>query len=73
MGQGRKSGKIREERLEKKAKKLVPKQFYKWIKIFRKKASERMPMRKMWDHAIDLKKEFVPRKEKEEVREFVQE
>ena len=42
-------------RSEKKAKKLVPKQFHKWIKVFRKKASERMLIRKTWDHAIDLK------------------
>ena len=67
-------------RLEKEAKKLVPKQFYKCIKIFRKKASERMPTRKMWDHKIDLKEEFMLRKgkiyllfrkENEEEREFV--
>ena len=69
-------------RSEEEAKKLVPKQFHKWIKVFRKKASERMPTRKIWDHAIDLKKGFVPRKgrmyllsrkEKEEVREFIKE
>ena len=39
-------------------------------------------MRKMWDYAIELKEEFVPRKgkiyplfreEREEVREFIQE
>ena len=43
---------------------------------------ERMPTRKLWDHAIDVKEGFVPRKgrvyplsreEKEEVREFVKE
>ena len=67
---------------EEEAKKLVPKQFHRWIKIFGKKASERTLMRKMWNHTIDLKEEFVPRKEKvyslsrekrEEVRKFVQE
>jgi len=40
-----------------------------------------MPMRKVWDHAIDLKNTFVPRKEriyplskdeKEEVQNFVE-
>ena len=50
--------------------------------MFRKKQSERMPTRKVWDHMIDVKEEFVPRKEKmyplskeerEEVREFVKE
>jgi len=42
------------------AKKLVPEKFHKWIKVFGKKQSERMLMRKMWDHAIDVKKGFVP-------------
>jgi len=64
------------------AKKLVPEKFHEWIKVFGKKQSERMPMRKVWDHAIDVKKGFVPRKgkvyllsreEREEVREFIQE
>jgi len=41
-----------------------------------------MPVRKPWDHAINLREDFVPRKgriylilreEKEEVREFVEE
>jgi len=50
--------------------------------MFGKKVSERMPIKKMWDHAIDLKKRFVPKKrkvyllsreEREEVREFIQE
>ena len=45
-------------RLEKE-KKLVPEQFYRQIKMFRKKASERMPTRKVWNYTIDLKKEFV--------------
>ena len=64
------------------AKKLVLKKFHKWIKMFGKKQSERMPTRKLWDHVIDVKEEFVPRKgkmyplsreEREEVREFVKE
>jgi len=64
------------------AKKLVPEEFHRWIKVFGKKQSERMPTRKIWDHAINLKEEFVPQKgkvyplsreEREEVREFVKE
>ena len=56
--------------------------FHKWIKVFWKKQSERMPTRKVWDHAIDVKEGFVLRKgkiyplsreEREEVREFVKE
>ena len=69
-------------RSEEEAKKLVLEKFYRWIKIFGKKQLERMPTRKLWDHAIDVKKGFMPRKgkvyplsreEREEVREFVKE
>jgi len=42
------------------AKKLVPEKFHKWIKMFGKKQSERMPTRKLWDHAIDVKEGFMP-------------
>jgi len=64
------------------AKKLVPKKFHEWIKVFGKKQSERMPTRKLWDHVIDMKEGFVPRKgkvyplsreERGEVHEFIQE
>ena len=67
---------------EEDVKKLVPGKFHKWIKVFGKKQLERMPTRKIWDHAIDTKEEFVPRKgkvypssreEREEVQEFIQE
>ena len=59
---------------------MVPRQFHKYLKVFEKKDSERMPMRKAWDHAIDLREGFVPKKckiyplsrvEREEVQEFV--
>ena len=40
-------------------KKLVPKRFWKWKKVFGKKESERMPVQKVWDHAIELKKGFI--------------
>jgi len=43
---------------------LVSQKFYKWIQIFGKKVSERMPIRKMWDHVIDIKKKFVFKKKK---------
>jgi len=32
--------------------------------MFGKKESERMSVRKTWDHAIELKEGFAPRKEK---------
>ena len=50
------------------------------MKMFEKKDSERMPTRKAWDHAIDLREGFVPKKrkiylllrvEREKVQEFV--
>jgi len=61
-------------------KKLVPKRFWRWKKVFRKKKSERIPVQKAWDHAIELKEGFVPKKgkvyslsreEREEVQAFV--
>ena len=67
---------------EAEAKKLVPEKFHRWIKVFGKKQSERMPTQKIWDHTIDMKEGFVPRKEKvyllsreerEKVHEFIQE
>ena len=38
---------------------LVLKRFWKWRKMFGKAQSERIPTRKLWDHAIKLKKDFV--------------
>ena len=61
---------------------MVPEKYHQWIKIFRKKQLERMPMRKVWDHMIDVKKGFILRKEKvyplsreerEKVKEFIKE
>jgi len=43
---------------------LVPRKFLKWRKVFGKVNLERMPTRKVWDHAIDLKKTFKPQKER---------
>ena len=59
---------------------MVPQRFHKYLKVFEKKDSKRMPMRKAWNHAIDLREGFVPKKgkiyplsrvEREEVQEFV--
>ena len=61
---------------------MVPERFYKWIHVFGKKASEQMPTRKLWDHTIDTKEEFVlkkgkvyslSREEREEIHEFISE
>ena len=45
-------------------KKLVPQRFHKWIYVFGKKVSERMPTKKMQDHAIKIKNGFMLRKRK---------
>ena len=45
-----------------KVRKMVPPRFYKWLKVFEKAESERMLVRKPWDHTINLKEDFVPRK-----------
>jgi len=50
--------------------------------VFGKVESERVPVRKVWDHAVDLKEEFkaskakvypLSRNEREEVQKFVDE
>jgi len=73
----------REEEIEadhRKVEEMVPKRFYKWLKVFGKVESERIPVRKVWDHAIDLNDDFkaskarvypLSRNEKEEVQKFV--
>jgi hypothetical protein len=59
---------------------LVPKTYHQYLKVFSKKESERMPIRKPWDHAIDLKETFKPKKgrliplspeEQKEVSDFI--
>ena len=64
----------------KKTEEIVLKRFLKWRKVFGKVESERMPIRKIWDHAIDLKETFKPQKgriyslsknEREEIQNFV--
>ncbi len=43
--------------------KMVPRQFYKYLKVFEKKKLKRVPTRKTWNHAVDLREGFVPKKE----------
>jgi len=73
--------KVKKDENEETLKKLVPKRFWRWGKVFRKKKSERMPVRKTWNYAIELKEVFTPKKEKvyslsrekrEEVQAFVE-
>ena len=65
---------------EKTPEKLVPKEYHKFLKVFLKKESECMPLQKPWDHTIDLKDTFKPKKghiiplspaEQEEVMAFL--
>jgi len=51
----------REEEIEedhRKIEEMVPRKILKWKKVFGKVELERMPTRKIWDHAIDLKETF---------------
>jgi len=59
---------------------MVLRRFHKYLKVFEKKESERMLIRKAWDHAIDLREGFVLKKgkiyplsrvEREEIQKFV--
>ena len=43
---------------------MVPRRFHRYLKMFEKKDSERMPTRKAWDHVINLREGFVPKKGK---------
>ena len=75
----------REEEIEadhRKVEEMVSKQFHKWLKVFGKVESKRMPVRKVWDHVIDLNDDFkaskakvypLSRNKKEEVQKFIDE
>ena len=63
-------------------KELVPPCYHSYLDIFSEKAASRFPLRKPWDHAIDLKDSFKPKKgrliplspkEQKEVSEFIDE
>jgi len=62
------------------AQKLVPREYWEYLDVFLKKSSECMPLRKPWDHGIDLRDDFPPKKgrlipllvdEQKEVEDFV--
>ena len=64
-----------------KVRKIVLQRFHKWLKVFEKAELERIPVRKPWNYAINLREDFVPRigriylmlrEEKEKIREFVE-
>jgi len=43
---------------------IVPRKVHRWLKVFGKVESERMPVKKVWDYAIDLKEDFKASKAK---------
>ena len=68
------------KKVEKTVEELVPKEYHKYLKVFLKEESERMLIRKPWDHAIELKDMFKLKKgrlillsheEQEEVSVFI--
>ena len=72
----------REKKVEvnhRKIEEMVPKRFLRWRKVFGKVELERMFIKKIWDHAIDLKEMFKPQKgriypfskDEREVQKFV--
>ena len=44
------------------AQKLVPREYWEYLDVFSKSKSECMPLRKSWDHRINLKEDFPPKK-----------
>jgi predicted aspartyl protease len=42
--------------------KLIPKELHDYLKVFSKKAADRFPRRKKWDHKIELKSDFEPQR-----------
>ena len=75
----------REEEMEtdyRKVEEMIPRRFHRWLKVFGKVELERMPVEKIWDHAIDLQDNFraskarvypLSRHEKKEVQKFINE
>jgi len=66
----------------KKTKTKLPMEYKEYKTVFEKKASERFPIKKPWDHIIDLKPDFIPKDckiysmspgEQEKLDEFINE
>ena len=54
-------GDVNESTLEE-AQKLVPREYWDYLDVFSKSKSERMPLRKPWDHRINLEEDFPLKK-----------
>ena len=46
------------------AKQQIPKEYNQYLKVFKKKPSERLPEHKPWDHEINLKVDWKPKPSK---------
>ncbi|KAG9227893.1 hypothetical protein CCMSSC00406_0009150 [Pleurotus cornucopiae] len=55
--------KLREQK-EKTEEEMVPDYYHDFMKVFRKRDSERMPVERPWDHAIELTPDFEPKASK---------
>jgi len=73
--------KVKKDKNKETLRRLVPRKFWKWRKVFEKRELERMLVQKTWNHAIELKEGFTPKKKKvysllreeeEEVQTFVE-
>ena len=60
----------------------IPIEFHEYLSVFSEEAAHRMPTRKVWDHKIELKEDFVPKstgiykltpEEDQATREFIEE
>ena len=43
---------------------ILPTQYLPWKEVFKQKAAEQFPSKRPWDHAIELKEDFKPKKGK---------
>ena len=62
--QEEKEKKVRKTEKKKEVEELVLKRFWKQKKVFGKVELERILVQKVWDHAIELRKDFIPKKGK---------
>jgi len=53
-----------EMKMEKSVEDMVPTRFHKYLLVFKKKESKRLPLRKPWDHTIETKSGFQLKKSK---------
>lgn len=69
-------------RCERDPRKAVLRKFHKFLKVFVKKESEKLPPRHIWDHKIELKEDFNPKqqpvyhlppREQDELNKFIKE